>query len=102
MVALNFASPIIPEEPLDSQQNTKITHGSEDLHKATTEGSTVGPFDPITVGSRNLWQPNETWSAQLRELLSNSSQLNAWSAQAFASFKSKFNPQKLLQDAQVR
>eukprot|EP00913_Durusdinium_trenchii_P006515 g6120.t1 len=38
---------------------------------------------------------------KLRELLSNSSQLNAWSAQAFASFKSKFNPQKLLQDAQV-
>ncbi|CAK9053178.1 Sodium channel protein type 11 subunit alpha (NaN) (Sensory neuron sodium channel 2) (Sodium channel protein type XI subunit alpha) (Voltage-gated sodium channel subunit alpha Nav1.9), partial [Durusdinium trenchii] len=58
-------------------------------------------YDGMVFVEKNLWQPNETWSAQLRELLSNSSQLNAWSAQAFASFKSKFNPQKLLQDAQA-
>ena len=56
---------------------------------------------PTFVDLRNMWLPLESWSVELRRLLSNSEGLTRYVQKAQRTFQRKFAARRILEDAQA-
>ncbi|CAK9007750.1 ANK_REP_REGION domain-containing protein [Durusdinium trenchii] len=58
-------------------------------------------YDGIVYVEKNMWLPLESWSVELRRLLSNSEGLTRYVQKAQRTFQRKFAARRILEDAQA-
>ena len=58
-------------------------------------------FEGMVLFEKNMWQNYDRWSSKITTIFSSSEKLSAWSAKAFQLFKTNFQPQKVMLEAEA-